>query len=173
MLGTGQLPGPDGKLAPVTHVAAPLTEIYLPGGGRGLFPVETQGVAVTEQNDIEVSASTQQVTLNPGGTAKIEVTIKRRPDYTKPVTLDVKIQHLGGVFADPLPPGVTVDDGASKTLLGDNETKGYITLRAASDAKPIKDLPLAVLGNVSINFVMKVWYAAPPISLTVAPPEKK
>ena len=104
VLGTGQLPGPDGKLAPVTHVAAPLTEIYLPGGGRGLFPVETQGVAVTEQNDIEVSASTQQVTLNPGGTAKIEVTIKRRPDYTKPVTLDVKIQHLGGVFADPLPP---------------------------------------------------------------------
>ena len=68
---------------------------------------------------------------------------------------------------------VTVDEGASKTLLGDNETKGHLILKAAPDAAPIKDVPLAVFANVSINFVMKVWYTALPISLTVAAPEKK
>jgi hypothetical protein len=175
VVGTAQVPGADGKPAPLTHVAHPVTEIYIPGGGRGLVEVESEGVSVTEpNNDIEVSASTQQVTLAPGGTAKIDVTIKRRPDYTKPVTLDVRVQHFD-VFDNPLPPGVTVDDGASKTLIGEKETTGSITLKAAPDAKPIKDWPIAVLANVSINFVMKVWYAAPPVMLTVTapPPAKK
>lgn len=173
VIGTATVPGPDGKPTTVSRVAHPQAELYFPGGGRGQIEVNTQGVAVTETNDLEVAVNTQQVTLAPGGTAKIEVTIKRRPDYTKPVTLDVVIQHLGGVFDNPLPPGVTVDDGASKTLLGDNETKGYITLKAAPDAHPVKDWPLAVLANVSINFVMKVWYAAPPVALTVSAPVKK
>lgn len=173
IVGTGTLIGEGGKPVPTTRVVRPLTEIYIPGGGRGLLEAETQGVSVTEQNDLEVSVNTQTVSLAPGGTVKIEVEVKRRPDYTKPVTLDIKIQHLGGVFVDPLPPGVTVDDGASKTLLGDNETKGYITLRAAADAKPIQNLPIAVLANASINFVMKVWYASPPVVLTVTPPAKK
>lgn len=173
VIGKAELPGSDGKPVSVRHVARPLTEIYMPGGGRGQLEVDTEGVAITEANDLEVSANTQTVTLAPGGTVKIEVTLKRREDYTKPVTLDVKVQHLGGVFDDPLPPGVTVDDGASKTLLGEGENQGFIVLKAAEDAKPVKDLPLSVFANVSINFVMKVWYSAPPISLTVTPPEKK
>jgi len=173
IVGTALLPGPDGKPAPATRIAHPLTEVYLPGGGRGLLDVDTQGVAVTEPNDLEVTVNTQQVTLAPGGTAKIEVTIKRRPDYNKPVTLDMLLQHLGGVFANPLPPGVSIDDGASKTLLSEKENAGAIVLKAAPDAHPIQNWPIAVLANVSINFVMKVWYASPPISLTVTPPAKK
>jgi hypothetical protein len=151
------------------HTAQPQTEIYMPGGGRGLLGVDTEAVGVTEPNDLQVTADTQAVTLKQGGSVKINVTIKRRADYKKPVTLDVLIQHLGGVFVNPLPPGVSIDDGASKTLLNENETSGYITLKAAPDAMLIKDWPLAVLGNASINFVMKVWYAAAPIALTVAP----
>jgi hypothetical protein len=111
-----------------------------------------------------------QVTLKPGSEAKIEVTLKRRPDYDKPVTLDFRVNHLGGIFTNPLPPGITCDDGVT---IPEKQTKGNITLRASADAKPIKDWPLAVMANVSINFVMKVWYAAP-LSLTVeAPPTKK
>ncbi|MCS6776355.1 MAG: PPC domain-containing protein [Chloroherpetonaceae bacterium] len=159
--------------ASVTRKAHPITEIYIPGGARGLLEVETQALAVTEPNDLEVTASPPQLSLKPGETARIEVEIKRRPDYTKPVTLDVRIQHLGGVFVNPLPPGVSVDDGASKTLLGEGETKGYLVLKVAPDAPPIRDWNLAILANVSINFVMKVWYAAPPVSLTVEPAEKK
>ena len=49
----------------------------------------------------------------------------------------------------------------------ENETKGWITLKAAPDAQLVKDIPLAVFANSSINFVMKVWYAAPPIALSV------
>jgi hypothetical protein len=167
VIGTATLPDENGKSAEVTHTAIPITEVYLPGGGRGLYPVQTQAVGITEANDLEVSANTQNITLKPGESVKIEMEIKRRADYNKPVTLDVRVQHLGGVFVNPLPPGVTVDDGASKTLLSETENKGWIVLKAAPDAAEIKNLPLAVLANSSVNFVMKVWYAAPPISLSV------
>jgi hypothetical protein len=165
VIGTAQLTGLDGKAAPAQRVAHPVTEIYMPGGGRGLIEAQTQAVAVTEVNDLEVSVNTQQVTLQPGGSVKIEVTIKRRPDYTKPVTLDVRIQHLGGVFVNPLPPGVSIEDAT----IPENQTKGTITLKAEGNAPPIKDLPIAIFANSSINFVMKVWYSAPPVLLTVEP----
>jgi hypothetical protein len=85
------------------------------------------------------------------------------------VTLDVMLTHLGGVFGNPLPPGVTVVPGKSKTLLGSG-SKGFITLKAAPNAEPIEDVPISVVANVAINFVVKVAYSSPPIPLTV---EKK
>jgi hypothetical protein len=168
VVGTGMLPGPDGTPVSSKRVATPMEEIYIPGGGRGLLPVKMQTVSVTEPQDINISATPDHLTLTPGGTAKIDVTVQRRSDYTKGVTLDVILQHLGSIYGNPLPPGVTVDDSASKTLLGEGETKGSIVLRAAKDAGPIKDLPIGVLGQVSINFVVKVSYAVP-VFLTVAP----
>jgi hypothetical protein len=171
VFGTATLPGEDGQPRSVTKRARPLTEIYIPGGGRGLVEAQTQGVSITEPNDVEaVEVSATQVSLAPNNTVKIEVTIKRREGYTKPVTLDVRVQHLGSVYANPLPPGVVFDEGASKTLLNENETKGHIVLKANADAKPIKDWPIAILAHVSVNFVMKVWYVSPPILLTVTPP---
>ena len=167
LTGTAMLPGADGKPAAATRKVTPLTEIYMPGGGRGTYPVDTQGVAITEPNDIEVSVDNAQVTLTPGGTAKIEVTIKRRADYNKAVTLDLRVNHLGGVHTNPLPPGVTCDDAIT---IPEGQNKGTIVLKAAADAHAIKDWPLAVMTNVSINFVMKTWYVAP-ITLTV-PPKK-
>ena len=157
------LPGSDGKPTSVTKHLTPITEIYMPGGGRGQIEVKTQGVGVTEKNDIEVLVANPIITIMPGQTVKVDVEIKRRPDYSKPVTLDLRINHLGGVFTNPLPAGITVDDGAT---IAENQTKGTITLHAAADAKPISNLPLAIMANVSINFVMKVWFAAP-ITLTV------
>jgi hypothetical protein len=167
VLGTAKLPGDGDANATVTRRATPIEEIYTPGGGRGLYPVVLHTVSVTEQQDITVTASPQKLTLAPGDTARIDVTIRRREGFNKGVTLDILLQHLGTVYGNPLPPGVTVDEGASKTLLGESETQGHIVLRAASDAKPVTDLPIAVLGQVSINFVVKVSYAAP-VFLTVA-----
>jgi hypothetical protein len=171
IVGTATLPGADGKPAPATRSARPLTEIYLPGGGRGVYEVDTQGVAVTEANDIEsVSVDNANITLAPNGTAKIEVTIKRRADYTKAVTLDLRVNHLGGVHTNPLPKGITCDDAVT---IPEGQTKGTITLKADANPQAIKDWPLAVMANVSINFVMKTWYVAP-LTLTVtAPPAKK
>ena len=170
--GAAQLPGLDGKPATATRIAHPLSEIYLPGGGRGLLEVDTQGVAVTETNDIEVSVVNPNITLKPGETLKLDVTIKRRPDFVKAVTLDLRVNHLGGIFTDPLPPGVTVEDGAT---IPEGKNTGQITIKAAPDAKPIANWPLAVMANSSVNFVMKVWYAAP-VTLTIStppPPVKK
>ena len=46
--------------------------------------------------------------MKPGQEVQIDVTLKRRPDYDKGVSLDVLLRHLGGVFGNPLPPGVTL-----------------------------------------------------------------
>ena len=133
-----------------------------------MLGVITQGVGITETNDItEVIVDKPIISLKPGETVKIEVTVKRRPDYTKPITLDVRVAHLGQVFSNPLPPGVIIDEGASKTLLNDNEVKGHIVLKANPDAMEIKNWNIAVLANVSINFVMKVWYSSAPVVLNV------
>ncbi len=169
VIGTATAKGPDGKPATLTRCASPMSEIYLPGGGRHMYPVDTQVVAVTETTDVLLELGTTSVSLAPGGTAKIEVTVKRGPGYTKAVTLDVYLRHLGQIFGNPLPPGITLDEGASKTLIGENETKGHIVLKAAPDAPPVTSLPIAVLGQVSINFVVKVSYAGPPVLLTVTP----
>ena len=167
--GSATVNGPDGKPVAVSHAVTPLEEIYTPGGGRGHYPVRNQAVAVTEGTDIIIELSPTTVTLDPGGTAKIEVTIKRSPEYKKAVTLDLILRHLSSVYGNPLPKGVTMDEGASKTLLSESETKGHIVLKSAADAPPVTNLPIAVLGQVSINFVVKVSYAGPPVLLTVTP----
>ena len=80
------------------------------------------------------------------------------------------LRHLGGKHGDPLPPGVSLDESASKTLLGPTETKEKIVLLAAATAAPVENLPIAVLGHVSINFVVKLSHASELVYLTVAKP---
>lgn len=157
----------DGKDTTLTRVSTPNQEIYSPGGGRALFDVNLQTVAVTGPSDIlKVEVSPRKVVLKPGAEVKLDVIVHRRGDYDKGVTLDVLLQHLGRVYGNPLPPGVTVVPGKSKTLLGGG-SKGHITLRAAPNAAPIDDVPVAVLANVSINFVVKVAYASAPVRVSI------
>jgi hypothetical protein len=157
----------DGKTETLTRTATPNQEIYFPGGGRGRFDVALHSVAVTEPSDIlEVVIDRKEVTLRPGEEMKIEVTIKRRADFDQAVSLDVLLRHLGQVFGSPLPPGVTLVEGKSKTLLGTGD-KGHIVLKAAADAAPAEDVPVAVLAQVSINFVVKVSYSSAPLLLSV------
>lgn len=82
------------------------------------------------------------------------------------MTLDVLLRHLGGVHGNPLPPGVTVVDGKSKTLLGTGSV-GHITLKADANAAECEDVPVCVQGFVAINFVVKVGYASEVIWVTV------
>jgi hypothetical protein len=160
----GTAAGPEGTLV---RSATPNEEIYLPGGGRGRFNVQMQTVAVTGPSDIlKVDVSPQSLTLKPGQEVKLEVTLQRRLDYQKDVSLDMVLQHLGGVYGNPLPPGVTVVESKSKTLLGSG-SRGVIVLRAAADAAPVEQVPISVLANVSVNFVVKISYSSPPIWLSV------
>jgi hypothetical protein len=124
-------------------------------------------VAITDTSDImKVQVSADKISLKPGEEVKIEVTLQRRPDYDKDVSLDIHLQHLGSIFGNPLPPGVTIEAGKSKTLLG-KTSKGHIVLKAAANATPIDNVPICVLAHVSINFVVKVSYASPPIWVSV------
>jgi hypothetical protein len=152
----------------VTRTATPLQEIYSPGGGRARHPVNLHTVSVMDQSDlVRIEVSKRQVSLAPGESVQIDVNVKRRPDYTKPINLDVRLRHLGRVYGDPLPPGITLDESKSKTLLGENATRGSIVLRAAPNAQPVENVPIAVLGHVSINFVVKTSYSSAPIDLNV------
>jgi hypothetical protein len=161
IVGTGTAKMPDGKEVTLTRINQPEQEIYFPGGGRGTFNVSTHAVAVTNASDIlKVHVSATKISLKPGEEVKIDVTVERRPDYDKGVTLDVTL------FGNPLPPGVTVVTGKSKTLLG-AASKGHIVLKAAANAEPIEDAPISVVANVSINFVVKVAYSSPPIWVSV------
>jgi len=157
----------DANAAEITRTATPNQEIYLPGGGRGRFDVGMHTVAVTELSDVlKVDVDKTDIHLKPGEEVKLEVTIQCRPDYDKGVSLDVLLRHLGTVYGNPLPPGVTLDEAKSKTLLG-SSNKGHIVLKAAPDAAPIDNVPVSVLANVSVNFVVKVSYSSAPIQLSV------
>lgn len=165
--GTAKVKMPDGKEETLVRGVTANEEIYSPGGGRAKFDVNLQSVAVTDSSDIlTVDVSTTNITLKPGQEAKIDVTVQRRGDYDKGVSLDILHQHLGTVFGNPLPPGVTIVPGKSKTLLGTG-SKGYFTLKADTKADPIDNVPICVLAHVSINFVVKVSYASPAILVSV------
>jgi hypothetical protein len=167
VVGTATIKTVAGKDESVRRPVTVNQEIYLPGGGRGKFDVSTHAVAVTEPSDIlKVDVSTTRLELKPGDEVKIEVTLTRRPDYDKGVSLDILLQHLNTVFANPLPPGVTIVAGKSKTLLGTGN-KGHFTLKVAPNAAPIDNVPISVLAHVSINFVVKVSYSSPPIWITI------
>ena len=102
---------------------------------------------------------------------------RRDRDPTMPVTTRRSTWRScsniwGGVHGNPLPPGVTVKEAGSKTLLGPKETKGKIILQAAPTAAACDKVPIAVMGHVSINFVVKTAYASAPILVTVRPKEK-
>jgi hypothetical protein len=165
--GSATVRSENGEEITLRRTAIANQEIYLPGGGRGRFDVNMQTVAVTDPSDIlDVQVRPTDLKLRPGEEVRLDVTIKRRPDYAKDVTLDVLMQHLGQVYGNPLPPGVTVVEGKSKTLLG-NGSVGHIVLKAAPNAAPIENVPVSVLANVSINFVVKVSYSSPPLMLSV------
>jgi hypothetical protein len=160
----GKAQTPDGT---IVRRARPKQEIYLPGGGRGFYEVNTLALAVTEPSDINVEARPAEITLQPGGTATIEVSVTRREGFEQGVNLAVILQHLGGIHGNPLPPGVTVRAAGSKTLLGPKETVGKIILQASPDAAACDKVPIAVMGHVSINFVVKTAYASAPILITI------
>jgi hypothetical protein len=164
----------NGEPLALTAVAQILQEYYSPGGGRGNHPVDLHTVSVADPMDIRaVKLSTTAVTLKPGTSQKVEVTIERAPGFKGNVTLDVLFQHLEQPFGNSLPKGVKMDGANSKTLLTGEETKGFITLIAAADAPAVDKQLIPIMAHVSINFVMKHTFCGDGVFVTVeAPPAK-
>ncbi len=166
VIGTAELTEANATTT-LVRTAVAVEEIYLPGGGRGRFDAGLMAVAVTSASDLaEIKVKQTRITLKPGEEVKIDVEVLRGPQYDKAVTLDVPLRHLGSVFGNPLPPGVTMVDGKSKTLLGAGST-GHITLKADANAAECTDVPVCVQGFVAINFVVKIGYASEVIWVTV------
>jgi hypothetical protein len=148
----------------IARDAVPLAEIYQARRVEG----RTAGAAVTAPSDIEVTTEVKEVILKPGETQVIPIRLIRGPRYKSgSVTLWAMWRYEGAVFGSSLPPGVTVDEGQSKTSLNGEAVEGQIALRAAADAKPISRVQTAVIGLVPIEFSVFVPYATPPILLSV------
>ena len=149
--------------------AAQYQETYLPGGGRGHWPVEMHTVAVGRPGDVlEITLDSYEITLQPGETRKINVEVKRAMGFDKNVTLDVMYQHLGSIYGNTLPKGVTIDANASKTLLTADASQGQLVFKADSKASPVDRQQVSVMANVSINFVMKTTFSSKPLLISVA-----
>ncbi len=151
--------------------ALPMQENYMPGGGRRHWPMLMHTVAVAPISDLlSVKATPSDITLKPGESKTIDIEVVRAPGFEQNITLDMVYQHLGGTFANPLPPGIKIDPKASKTLITAKETKGTIVLTAEPTAAPVEKQLTTVMGHVSINFVMKSATCSPAVWITVAKP---
>lgn len=160
----------DGQMVELAAAAVPYQEIYNPGGGRNHWPVDQHVLAVVPPNDIRgIKLSTTNITLKPGESKTIDVTIDRAPDFKANISLDVTMTHLQ-LFADTLPPGVTLDGNKSKTLLANGATQGTITLVASPKAEPVERQLIGLTANISLNFVVKTTFCAEPVFVTVAKP---
>ncbi|HTU20518.1 MAG TPA: PPC domain-containing protein [Gemmataceae bacterium] len=166
----GSAPRPDGK-GKLEANARPLQEIYMPGGGRHHFPADMHTLSIGDPCDIQsMKIAPSAITLKPGESKRIDITITRRPGFKGNVTLNTVYQHLGTIYGSSMPPGVSIDDRASQTLLTGEQTKAHITLKAAADAKPVEKQQVPIMAHVSINFVMKWTCCGQPLLITVAKP---
>lgn len=168
--GSATHPIPNAEPLSLTAEAAVLQEYYSPGGGRGNYPVEAHCVSVADPMDVRsIQLSATELSLKPGGSQRIDVTVERAPNFKGNITLDAMLQHLEQPFGNCLPKGVKLDVGASKTLLTGDATTGHITLVAAPDAAPVSQHLISINVHVSINFVMKHTLCGPPVRITVEP----
>ncbi|MFO1093350.1 MAG: PPC domain-containing protein [Planctomycetaceae bacterium] len=155
----------------LTRTAVPFQETYMPGGGRNHVPVEMHTVGIGKLADLRnVELSTYELRLKPGESKRIDVKLTRTEGFAQNVTLDVLYQHLGSIYGNSLPAGVSLDAKNCTLLLSGGESQGYLTLTADASAKPVEAQQCCVMANVSINFVMKATYASRPLRISIDAP---
>lgn len=141
-------------------------------GGRELVMVNMRSVAVTNLSTLAVTASTTEAKLMPGGSVRIDFEVKRGADFPAAATLSfahVITGTVGGgkLGADPFPPGITVDAGASKLRLAPNESKGWVVLKAALNVEPMTEVPFSLMAMAGTDSRLLVMYSTPAIYLTI------
>ena len=121
-------------------------------------------IAVTPGPDLTMTAETPEVTVRPGGTAEITVSIQRQSGFQGRVPVEVR----------NLPPYVRVlDVGLNGVLITEDESRRSFKIEALPIAQPGEQL-ICVDGAVETRSPQMSAYAAPqPIKLrvvTAAPP---
>lgn len=151
-----------------TVLARPYQEMMKDGGGRYLLPVDEHAVFVTDALDLkEVHVRPQELTIKPGESKKIELTIERRPGFTGPIIPTLTSAQHVWTYGNCLPPGVQLDVAASVTRLTGDQRTATLVLKAAPDAKPVRRQLVPVMATVAINFTLSMYFPAEPFWLTV------
>ncbi|MDX1983296.1 MAG: hypothetical protein SFV51_23700, partial [Bryobacteraceae bacterium] len=119
--------------------------------------------ALMPKADVEVAALTREVTLEPGGTAEVTVTIARHGGFGGRVPVEVR----------NLPPRVRVlDVGLNGVLFNEDETKRTFTIEALSSAEPVEQV-IYLSGRVETRSPQQSSYAAPQSIRLVVKPKAK
>jgi hypothetical protein len=129
-------------------------------------------VAVGKPLEVKsIKLSTTKVTLKPGESKRIDITIERTPEFiesrTPAVRFDLIFQYrLNWVFGNALPPGVSMDALQSQATIKPGSTTGFIIIKADPNAQPIENHLISVMANTSRGLPEQI-YSAPPVFLTV------
>ena len=117
-------------------------------------------ISLMPRADILMTAETREVTLEPGGSAEITVSIQRQGDFRGRVPVEVR----------NLPPRVRVlDVGLNGVLLNEDESRRSFTIDALPNAEPVDQL-IYVSGAIETRSGQQNSYAAPqPIRLRIRP----
>ncbi|HTM48399.1 MAG TPA: PPC domain-containing protein [Bryobacteraceae bacterium] len=115
-------------------------------------------ISLAPKPDVQMTAETRQVEIEPGGKVQVTVSIKRNNEFGGRVPVEVR----------NLPPGVLVTDvGLNGVLLNEDENRRSFTLEALPGAMPIEQ-PIYVSGNVETRAAgQQNTFAGEPIMLTV------
>ena len=148
----------DAKMTP----AAPLTVLGKAGAvTRYANPDDRlKFIALMPRPDVMMTSETKEVTMEPGGTAEVSVSITRQNGFGGRVPVEVR----------NLPPRVRVlDVGLNGVLINEDETKRTFVLEALDNAAPV-DQEIFVAAKVETRSPLDTSYAAPQaIRLKVKP----
>jgi hypothetical protein len=139
----------DAKLA----AAAPLEVVGKAGSIERVANPDDhlKWIALMPRPDLVMTAETKEVTLEPGGTAEITVSIARQGDFHGRVPVEVR----------NLPPYVRVlDVGLNGVLITEDETRRSFTIEALPVAQP-GEQTIYVSGQVETRSGQQSSYAAP------------
>jgi len=126
-----------GKAANVVHVASPEDHLKM--------------IALMPRADILMTTETKEITIEPGGSAQIAVSIARQGDFRGRVPVEVR----------NLPPRVRVlDVGLNGVLLNEDESRRSFTIEALPNAEPVDQL-IYVSGFVETRSGQQNSYASP------------
>jgi hypothetical protein len=108
-------------------------------------------ISLMPRGDILMTAETREITIEPGGTAQITVSIARQGNFRGRVPVEVR----------NLPPRVRVlDVGLNGVLLNEDESRRSFTIDALPNAEPVDQL-IYVAGAIETRSGQQNSYASP------------
>ncbi|HCC56701.1 MAG TPA: hypothetical protein DEQ47_05465 [Solibacterales bacterium] len=121
-------------------------------------------IALMPAADIQMTAAQQEVVLEPGQRAKVQVSIERQNGFAGRVPVEVL----------NLPPNVRVTDvGLNGVLINETESQRSFTLEALPIAEPVEQ-PLVLAGAIETRAGgQQNAFASAPIKLRIKASEKK